>query len=392
MAEFDILIYGATGFTGSQLAKELHDQAPKGTRLALGGRNAEKLAKVAEPLGLPVVVADAMDKAAVDAMVKRASVVVTTAGPYAMYGDHVVDSCVAHGVHYLDITGETPWVRQVIDRHHESAKAQGTVVLPCCGFDSVPSDLGVLFMVKRVRERLDQGTKSVEAAFSIKGSFNGGTLASGLNIGEKFKAKDLANPFLLNPDPKTSREAWSANADPKGPVTHAQLGSLAPFFMGPVNTRVVRRSAALLADSPQSYGPEFSYQEYMRMGGTVSAWGATLAMGAMAAGMAKPAGRSLMARFGPKPGEGPSEADMDGGFVKVRYAATAMDGQVLQGQLKAPGDPGNRVTVRILAQAALCVLEGEDLPGGVLTPAVALGQRLQDRLVATGKWEMKLLD
>ena len=392
MPEFDILIYGATGFTGQQLARELHALAPDGTRLALGGRNAAKLAEVAEPLGLPVLVADAMDKAAVTAMVKQAGIVVTTAGPYAKYGDHLVDACVAHGVHYLDITGETPWVRQVIDRHHETAKAQGTVVVPCCGFDSVPSDLGVWFMVQQVRARLGQPTKSVEAAFSIKGGFNGGTLASGLNIGEKFKARDLANPFLLNPDPKTSRQAWSANADPKGPVTHPQLGSLAPFFMGPVNTRVVRRSAALLANTPQDYGSDFAYQEYMRMGGTVSAWGATLAMGAMAAGMAKPAGRSLMARFGPKPGEGPSEADMDGGFTKVRYAATAQDGTVLLGQLKAPGDPGNRVTVRVLAQSALCVLEGENLSGGVLTPAVALGQALQDRVAATGKWDLGLLE
>lgn len=389
MAEFDIGIMGATGFTGRQLAAELSRRAPSGARILLGGRNLERLERVAAPLDLPVCVVDSLNPGQVEDFVSRCRVVVSTVGPFARYGDPLVDACVAQGVHYLDITGEVPWARQVIDRHHARAAEQGTLLLPFSGFDSVPSDLGVWFMVQQLAAQ-GQQTRQVLSAFSIKGGFNGGTLASALNMAESFPARALAHPFWLDPEPPTDRETLRAHSDPSRPTEHPQLGALAPFFMGSVNTRVVRRSAALAAQAGRPYGPEFAYQEYMRMSSPAQAWAATAAMGLGVGLLRSKVGRKLAARLGPAPGEGPSEAEMDGGFVKVRYAAQDQDGRWHKATLQAAGDPGNRVTVRILAQATLAVAEGEGLPGGVLTPAFALGQGLLDRLESTGEWSLKL--
>lgn len=390
----DVIVYGATGFTGRQAAAYLHAHAPEGLRWGIAGRNAGKLQAIAAACGdPPVIVADSQDPASVSAMVAQARVVLSTAGPFCKYGDPVVDACVEHGAHYADITGETPWARRVIDRHHDAAKAAGTVLLPFSGFDSVPSDLGTWWFVRQL-QRDGHQVRSVQAVFSTKGGFNGGTLATARTIAELYTPKEMANPFLLDPNPDTDRERWTRHKDPTRPVFQPTLERwVSPFLMGAINTRVVRRSAALFAEQQQGYGSEFAYQEYM-VGGRnkATAWSMALALDGFGAMVQRPMGRQVVKRLGPKPGEGPSEAAMDGGFVKVRYIAETDQG-VHRAELKADGDPGNRVTVRILCETGFALAEHGVHPGqgGVLTPAFALGETLQARLEATGAWSLARL-
>ena len=249
----DIVLLGVTGFTGRQVAAWFARHVPRTrVRWALAARSAERLAEVRDALGpgfgdVPLLVVDTLDPDAVQAMAAATRVVLTTVGPYARFGDLVVDACVQHRTDCVDITGETPWVRRVIERHHAQARADGTRIVSFCGFDSVPSDLGVWMVARHLREVHGEGTRDVRSAFRAKGGFNGGTLASALHLLAAERPRDLADPFTLNPAgrrpgpaPERSQDLASTHADP-------DLGQLAPFFMAPVNTRVVRRSDALLS-------------------------------------------------------------------------------------------------------------------------------------------------
>lgn len=388
--EFDIIVYGATGFTGRQAARYLARNAPDGLRWAIAGRDATRLESIADELERRpdgVVVANALDKDAVSAMVARTRLILSTAGPFSRYGDHVVDACAFHRADYVDITGETPWVRRVIDRNHAQAAKDGTRIIPFCGFDSVPSDIGALALVEHLRAR-GSATARVEAAFAAKGGFNGGTLASVRAMGELGWLDEVQDPSLLNPNPL--RPDPHAEKDPEAP-RRAHGRWLAPFAMGPINTRVVRRSHALWSARGRGYGPTFTYQEWMDCGrglkGLATAAAVSTAMAAMAPLVDSESGRALLARFGPEPGEGPSEETMDRGFTRGRYRATGEDGAQVRATLELDGDPGNRVTVLILCEAALALaLDRDALPdgGGVLTPATGIGLRLLERMQAAG--------
>jgi len=393
--EFDLVVYGATGFTGQQAAAYLAAHAPAGLRWTIAGRRAQALGAVASKVGLEAapIVADSSDPDTLTALAARTRVVLTTAGPYSLYGTPVVQACVAQGAHYVDITGESPWVAQMITAHHDKARADGTRIVPLCGFDSVPSDLGARFMVQQVRRVLGQPTRRVSAFFAMRGGgLNGGTLASGIALAERYPARELADPFLLCPGP-TPREVWSAHADPRRPVLDPDRGRwVAPFVMGPVNTRVVRRSAHLLQGTDADYGPDFAYQEYVdvRGGSRMRASLMTAGLGAAASMLGSPIGRRVLRAIGPKPGRGPSDKAMAEGSFKVRYRAEAADGRVLHGELASPGDAGNVSTVRFCAEAALALAcDGPALgigpgSGGVLSPAVALWPVYVDRLRARG--------
>ena len=391
MPEVDIVIYGATGFTGRQAAVLLDAIAPAEVRLGLAGRRADALEKVAGSLTRDVVcmVADSHEPSTVDAMVQRARVVLTTAGPYSRYGTPVVEACVRHGVDYVDITGETPWVYDMITAHHETAKAKGLRIVPFCGFDSVPSDLGVFVAEAWARENWGCGLKEDQAVFSAKGGFNGGTLASALTMSEMGRNRELAQPFLLDGPREVSREEKRANFDVRSPVyLEPHGGWVAPFFMAPINTRVVRRSASLRAAAGAPIGEGFRYQEYMSVGRSrLAALTMTAGLGLFAGLMQFGWGRSLFQRLGPRPGQGPSEAAMDGGFTRAVHYATAENGKHLKMVLSSPGDPGNRVTVRFLCECALAlVLNREELPAaaGLLTPSTAFGEVLVRRLREAG--------
>ena len=388
---YDILLYGATGFTGQRAAKYLADNAPADLRLAIGGRNKEKLERVQSGLSrkVDVLVADAKNKDAVFDMISKTRVVATTAGPYALYGDHIVDACVEHLTHYADITGESPWVRDLIDRHHEQAAKDGTRIIPLCGFDSVPSDIGVLFAVNLIREKMGQGTKLVKGFFKMKGGYNGGTFATAINMFESGEGKRMFDPVLLSPKEWRTKEARSANPDQRGTAFDEDIGKwTSPFVMAPVNTRVVRRSQALMHEFGHPYGKDFCYRESFLAGGRLASTTFTAGLGLATSMNTTSVGRSLMRRFGPSPGEGPSEEAIEGGFFKTRFVAQSDDGTKVRIVVSFPGDAGNKATITMLAECALA-LALDDLPGGaerggLLTPASGIGAGLIDRLRKAG--------
>ncbi len=389
---FDIVLQGATGFTGRQAAHYLAEHPDRRSfRFAVAGRSKERLEKIAsETAADGLIVADGKDGAAIEALVAQARVVMTTAGPFAKYGDELVRACAEAGVHYADITGETPWIRSVIDRFHDTASGNGARVVPFCGYDSVPSDLGTLWMVERLRQETSQACTSVRAFHRGKGGVNGGTVASLVAIQRDGLTKQLEDPFLLNPA-GTRPERVAPHRDPVLPSWDSEFGAwTAPFFMGAINTRVVRRSHALRQLEGSGYGPEFAYQEYWQSGGLLG-WletGSLATVQAVTGVLTKvPRLAGVFERVAPEPGSGPSEKAMDGGFFSCDLIATATDGAKLRGRLEGVGDPGNRITIKCLAESALALAFDDDLPetaGGVLTPATAIGMALKPRLERAG--------
>jgi short subunit dehydrogenase-like uncharacterized protein len=392
---FDVVLYGASGFVGRQTVGYFarHPQVKAlGLNWALAGRSSAKLEAVRKACGASraaVVVADAQDADALDALAKSTAVVLSTAGPFALYGSALVAACVRHGTHYVDITGETPWVKGLIDRHHEEAQRTGARIIPFCGFDSIPSDLSALLANQAMWARHGEKCSSVKAAFSIRGGFNGGTIASLLNMVAGGHSAAMADPFLLNPPGQRPQGAHS-HSDPRGPRHDTDFSAwLGPFFMAPINTRVVRRSAALL-----DYAPDFDYQEYLRLG---TGAGAAMAAAGLSAGAITTTAalqwspvRSLMAKLAPAPGEGPSEAAMDGGSFRCQWIGRSPSGRVVRGTVADKGDPGNRATTKMVCESALALaLQSEALPGGpgyggLLTPASGLGDVLVERLRLAG--------
>ena len=398
---YDVVLYGATGFVGRQTVAYFAQHAGA-LRWALAGRSAPKLEQVraacgAGAAGAGIVVADAADSKALTALAAQTRVVLSTAGPFALYGNALVAACVAEGSHYVDITGETPWVRELIDRHHAQAAREGTRIIPCCGFDSVPSDLGAWLVAQAVWHQHREPCVSVKACHSMRGGVNGGTLASALNMMESGQQRRFAEPFLLNPQGSVPRDA-AEHADPIAPYHDADFDAwLGPFLMGPVNTRVVRRSAALLAarGDSKAYATGFRYQEYMRYGkgplAAAAAGGVTLGLGmGMAAIRFKP-WRALANALMPAPGSGPSETSMDSGSFRCELIAKSASGKLVRGRIAGQGDPGNRATTTFVCEAALALasepaasLPGGAKAGGLLTPASGLGLVLARRLAAAG--------
>lgn len=391
---FDVVLYGASGFVGRQTAACFAQRAG-GLRWALAGRTAERLQAVRQASGAAgagVVLADAGDAAALDRLAARTRVVLSAAGPFARHGSELVAACVRHGTHYVDITGETPWVRDMIERHHEATARQGTRIVPGCGFDSVPSDLGAWLVAQALWRRHGERCSSVKACFSLRGGLNGGTFASLVNMLETGRSRELADPFLLNP-PGTAPADVAAHADPVAPHHDAEFDAwVGPFFMGPINTRVVRRTAALAGEPP--FAPGFGYQEYLRFGR-----GAAAAVAAAGVGLGTLAGRGalalsplrrLAAALAPRPGEGPSERSMDRGSFRCELVGTGERGARLRGCIAGRGDPGNRATTTFVCEAALALAQdAATLPGGasfggVLTPATAFGAVLATRLRGAG--------
>lgn len=417
--QYDVILYGATGFTGRQTAQyfaqyasqslpsagSIHDatQSIPSVRWAIAGRSREKLEQVKQSLGaagsaIDIIVADCHDVEKIDAMVKSTRVMLSTAGPFSLYGEAIVRACAREGVDYVDITGETPFVRRMLDLYESDAIRSGAKIIHFCGFDSIPSDLGAFLAVEHLKVQHRLSTHRVKAFFEFKGDFNGGTLASGLAMNDPAVLSQLNDPVLLStPDYQTDLER-KHNPDVKDARFDADLNGWAiPFFMAPVNTRVVRRSRALLAAAEQDYGPHFQYQEFMRLpkGGKWVAALVARAMGAVDVIFGSRIGRWYLKTFGPKPGEGPSEAVMNGGFFKTTLFADAEASggappKRVKVVLKDKGDPGNRATVKMLCECALALaIQRDELPGGAaragfLTPASAFGHVLVERLKARG--------
>lgn len=394
---YDVVLYGASGFVGKQTVQYFARYAtPEQIRWAIAGRSRQKLEAVREEVGaaVDVLVADSQDQQAVDAIVSQTRVLLSTAGPFALYSNALVDACVRFQTHYVDITGETLWVKTLIDRYHHQAEVDGTRIIPCCGFDSIPSDLGTYLVVRYLQQALGASCQQVKAYFQMAGGFNGGTLASAFNLYDSPGAAQFNDPFLLNPSQNYTQAERDRNRDPQGPSFDSDLNTwVAPFFMGPVNTRVVRRSSALYEKWQEPYGADFTYQEYLKFDQPLAglkAAGAISGLALFTTILQQPQLRSLLRPLLPQPGDGPSERTMNQGWFSCELVGIATDGHKVRGLIRDQGDPGNRATVKFVCESALALaLQPDELPGGqmrggILTPATGLGNVLAERLRQAG--------
>jgi short subunit dehydrogenase-like uncharacterized protein len=396
--DLDVVLYGATGFVGRLAARYLAEHAPEGARIGLGGRTEAKLAQLRSELGpraadWPLLVADSQDAAALAAIAQRARAVATTVGPYQRYGFPLVQACAEAGTHYADLTGETLFMREVIDRFDATARASGARIVHSCGFDSIPSDLGVLNLHRAVQRdgagELEDTTFVVER---ISGGFSGGTLDSLRGQLDEMrrdpaKRKIAGDPYALSPDRAAEpdlgkeRELQSVERD-------EELGWLAPFVMAGINTRVVRRSNALQG---HAYGRRFRYREVQSAGkgplAPVMAGAIVAGLGGLVAGLSFGPTRKLLDRVLPAPGEGPSEKTQQRGFYEIAIHGRTTSGRTYVSRVVQKGDPGYAATAVLLGESALCLaLDADRLPqgGGVLTPATAMGDVLMERLRVRG--------
>ncbi|GAB2935581.1 trans-acting enoyl reductase family protein [Rhodococcus aerolatus] len=398
--DLDVVVYGATGFVGALLADYLVRNAPHDARIGLAGRSRDKLEKVKAGLGRAaagweVLVADASDTAALDAMVGRTRVVATTVGPYARYGLPLASACARSGTHYADLTGEVLFHRDSIDANDADARLSGAKIVHSCGFDSIPSDLGVHVLHEAVQAAgAGELTDTTLVVRGTRGGVSGGTIDSlraqvEVTQADRAQAKVARSPYSLTPDRAAEPDV---GPQPDGVVARASGiapgldGWIAPFVMAPYNTRVVRRSNALRG---HAYGSRFKYAEAVSMGSSPVApvLGAAMAGGllgfqqAMAFGPA----RAVLDRLLPSPGDGPGEKTRNSGFFRLQVHGTTTTDRHFTATVAAQGDPGYKATAVMLGESALC-LAFDDLgeAGGVLTPATAMGTPLVDRLRAQG--------
>jgi short subunit dehydrogenase-like uncharacterized protein len=394
----DVVVFGASGFVGRLIAQHLADHAPDGARIGLAGRSEQRLAAVRAELGpraadWPLVVADSADPASLAAMAGGTRVVASTVGPYHRAGVPLVDACIAARTDYADLTGELLFVKECMERHDRATEA-GARIVNSCGFDSIPSDLGVLLLHDTVRADgagdLGETTLVVTA---VKGGLSGGTLASLKGQVDEMKVsgtarKVVGDPYGLSPD-RSGDPDGRGERDLRGVARDEQLGQwTAPFVMASYNTRIVRRSNAL---QDWAYGRGFRYREVTGLGtGRLApVVGAGLACGitALAAGLAVKPSRMVLDRVLPDPGEGPSEKAREAGLFRMEIHTTTSTGARYVARVAASGDPGYKATGVMMGESALCLaLDRERLPqrGGVLTPATGIGMPLVERLRAAG--------
>jgi short subunit dehydrogenase-like uncharacterized protein len=384
-AEFDIIVYGASGFTGRLVAEYLAKRGIK--RWAMAGRSAAKLAEVRDLIGAPkdtpLVEADASAPETLTAMCNRARVIITTVGPYQLYGPELVKACAETGTDYVDLCGEPAWMRHMIDAHDETAKRSGARIVFSCGFDSIPFDLGVWFLQQEaIRQNGAPAPRVKGRVRKMQGGASGGTIAS-LTETMKAAAKDLSivgllrSPFALTPD-------FEGPSQPSGmiPEYDSATGTwAAPFVMAPINTKNVHRSNFLLG---HPYGTDFTYDEMMMT--TIGDAGKAIAEGiATALKSANPFGEGPQ----PKPGEGPSAEEREAGFYDILFIGEYPDGKSIRASVKGDRDPGYGSTSKMIAESALTLLE-VDTPGGVVTPGAIMAKPLIARLTANAGLEFAL--
>jgi short subunit dehydrogenase-like uncharacterized protein len=397
--ELDVVVFGATGFVGRLVAGYLADHAPAGVRIGLAGRSERRLADIRARLGSaasswPLLVADSADPASLAALARASRVVATTVGPYRRGGLALVEACARAGADYADLTGEVLFTRESIDRYHRVAAGTGSRIVHSCGFDSIPSDLGVLLLHRAARADdagdLEDTTLVVTA---LRGGVSGGTLASGMDQWDEMRANAEArrlveDPYALSPD-RGAEPDLGDQSDLRWARHDAGLGIwVGPFIMAGLNTRVVRRSNAL---QDWAYGRRFRYREVTGFGSGPAApvQAAALAAGvtALTAGLAFPPARALLGTVLPRPGQGPSDKTRRSGYFRIQIHARTSAGKRYLGRIEARGDPGYAATSVMLGESALCLaLDGDRLPGraGVLTPATAMDAALAERLRSAG--------
>ena len=402
---FDVIVFGATGFTGRLVAEYLNATYGVGgeVKWAMAGRNADKLVAVRDLIGapptLPLLAADATDATSLEAVARRARVIITTVGPYQLYGEPLLAACAKAGTDYVDLCGEPGWMAQMIAKYDTLAKASGARIVFSCGFDSIPFDLGVLYLQEQARQRFGSAMPRVRGRVrGMKGTFSGGTVASMLATFESVArdrslAKVLANPFALVP-------GFKGPAQPSGTravYDEVARSWLSPFVMATINTKNVHRTNALLG---HAYGRDFVYDE-MTLDGDGSA-GKSRARSQtrnskiqMALLWFAPT-RALLRRFAlPKPGEGPSQRARDAGNYDILFIGERADGSTLRVSVKGDKDPGYGSTCKMMAESALCLVQDVSrgsTGGGIWTPGAALGMALVKRLQARAGLSFALED
>lgn len=389
--EFDVVVWGATGFTGRLVAEYLYDRYGDDPSLkwAMAGRNAAKLKKIRDQVAddsVAMITADSDDEASLDAMTQRTKVILTTVGPYGKYGAKLVAACVKNRTHYCDLAGEVPWMRQMIDAHHEAAEANGTKIVHTCGFDSIPSDMGVFYTQKEAIKQSGQPAKMINMRVkAFKGEMSGGTYAS-LNDSVEKATRDkkqmaaLMNPYSLNPE----GEQEGPDKRDLQSVVYDKISKswIYPFIMAGINTKVVRRSNAL---GGYPYGKDFQYDESVMSGdgipGRLKGISAASVIGIVM--LAKPGSmlKKAVDWYLPEPGEGPDEKARAAGFYNMRFYATLHDGSVAIGKVTGDMDPGYGSTSKMMAECGVCLAKDETPEvSGVLTPSIAMGDALLKRL------------
>jgi short subunit dehydrogenase-like uncharacterized protein len=378
-SKFDIVVYGATGFTGQLVAEYLaaHYKGDANLKWAMAGRSKDKLATVRDAIGAPadtpLIVADASDPASLKAMVAQAKSVISTVGPYLLYGSELLAACVASGTDYFDLCGEPPWMRRMIDTHEATAKSTGARIVFSCGYDSLPFELGVFCAQEEARKVFGAPANRVKGRVrEMRGTFSGGTAASMRAIfaaaaNDPSLVALLRNPFALTP-------GFEGPKQPPGnrPVFDQELDSwTAPFVMANINTRNVHRSNFLLGFP---YGKDFVYDEMMLTG--PGEQGEALAKRIATANTSE-----KMNSGGPKPGEGPSKEERENGMYDLLFVAIAPDGKQARAAVKGDRDPGYGSTSKMISECAICLLRDTlDVAAGIWTPGAAMGHKLIKRL------------
>ena len=389
--EFDIIVWGASGFTGRLVALYLFDKygANGDLKWAMGGRNLKKLEKVRDEIAnknVPLVIADSNDKVSLFNMVNRTKVICTTVGPYAKYGSNLVEACIKSHIHYCDLAGEVQWMYKMINSYHDEAKINGSKIVHACGFDSIPSDMGVYFIQKEVKSRTGVVAQKIKMRVAaISGGISGGTYASLSRVLEdaqkdKMVYKVLTNPYALNP---IDEQFGEDSSDLKNVIfDKASQSWIGPFIMASINTKIVRRSNFL---SNYAYGKSFRYDEstifgkgfFGRVKGVLSTIPIGLIMSAKHGSLLK---KGLDVLF-PIPGEGPTKKKMEKGFYNLRFYITLEDGSNAFAKVTGDMDPGYGSSSKMLAESAVCLAKDKlSDTSGVLTPSLAMGDSLLKRL------------
>ena len=375
--KYDIVVFGASGYTGRLVAEYLQEEyANTALKWAMAGRSLDKLASVRTALGIPdsvdLVSVDSYDAASVGQMVSDCKVVITTVGPYQLYGEELIKQCAEQGTDYVDLSGEPSWMHETIAQHSAAAKASGARIVHSCGFDSIPFDLGVYCLQQRAITQTGKPIATVKGRVrAMNGTFSGGTIASMRATMASAQAnpaiiKVLTNPFALT-------EGFTGPEQPTGaaPQYDEELNSWsAPFVMAAINTKNIHRSNFLLG---HQYGEDFRYDEMLLTGDGEQGKAA-------AEYVAKD---DSIGKSDLQPGDGPTQEERENGNYDAIFAGQNSEGELMISSVQGDRDPGYGSTSKMLAEAAICLLENPTLAsGGLWTPAAAMGQALIDRLHA----------
>jgi len=393
---FDLIVFGATSFVGEILCRYLVENygVDGDVKWAAAGRSLDKLEQLRDSLGeeaeaLSLLTADAADEEALTGLCEQTRVIISTVGPYALYGEPLIKVCAATGTDYCDLTGEVQWVRRMINGYQDQAAESGARIVHSCGFDSIPSDMGVWHLQQAAMQQFGQPCETIRMRVkAMRGAASGGTVASMINITKEAAKnpqlrKELANPYsICPPDHGFTVRQKNVTTPELDPESGRWAG---PFIMAAINTRVVFRSNAL---SGNAYGDNFRYDESMLMGkgfsGRLKATSFVLGLGAFMAGAAIPPTRWVMENtFLPKAGEGPSPEAQEKGFFDLRFHGETADGEKISSKVTGDRDPGYGSTAKMLAQAALSLafdIDKNEKKGGFWTTATVFDQRFIDRL------------